>query len=647
MKSIFFAIIFLGAAGIVLQAQNLRADSLKQLLEKTPKDTNYVKLLTEIGSAYIFMKPDTALVYAKRALDMARDLHYTNGIMGTLTGNGELLRMLGDYPGSLKMQFEALDMYRKVKDTSSEAGTLAFIGITYMDFREYTQALQYLLQANLTYQQLPVDPMSIFILSNIGNTYDLLGMPDSALYYQKQAQEKMKGIRHGALSGLIQIGLGNIYKEMGKTDSALQYYHQGLLNASIITENINLSKVQQKIAGIYESQHMYDSAMYYARRAFAQARYTAQKPDIMESGMLLFKLHRELNNADSAFLYEDIVAAMKDSLYGPQKFRQLQLLMLDEQQRQQKIIQDQEHYRNKIKYTALLSSLGVLLVLGFILLINNRHKQKAKNEIEKAYAELKATQAQLIQSEKMASLGELTAGIAHEIQNPLNFVNNFSEVNKELLIEIKVEIDKGDLEEVKLIVDDVISNEEKISHHGKRADSIVKGMLLHSRANTGKKELTDINALVDECLRLSYHGLRAKDKEFNAEIKTDFDESIGKINIVPQDISRVLLNLFNNAFYAVDEKRAKLNGIFEPNVSVCTKKLDGKVEIHVRDNGGGIPQSIVAKIFQPFFTTKPTGQGTGLGLSLSYDITKAHGGEIKVETKEGEGSEFIIQLPNV
>ena len=266
-------------------------------------------------------------------------------------------------------------------------------------------------------------------------------------------------------------------------------------------------------------------------------------------------------------------------------------------------------------------------------------------ELQASLVRLQATQAQLIQSEKMASLGELTAGIAHEIQNPLNFVNNFSEVNKELIVELKKEIDNGDLEEVKAIASDIEENEQKIIHHGKRADSIVKGMLQHSRASTGKIELTDINALVDECIRLSYHGMRAKDKKFTAEIKADLDTTIDKIEIVPQDISRVLLNLFNNAFYEVHEKKAKLNGTFEPIVSVCTKKLDGKVEIHVRDNGNGIPQNIVDKIFQPFFTTKPTGQGTGLGLSLSYDIVKAHGGEIRVESKGGEGSEFVIRIP--
>jgi len=266
--------------------------------------------------------------------------------------------------------------------------------------------------------------------------------------------------------------------------------------------------------------------------------------------------------------------------------------------------------------------------------------------LSKSFNDLTAAQAQLIQSEKMASLGELTAGIAHEIQNPLNFVNNFSDVNKELLIEMNDEIDKGNLSEVRSIAKDVIDNEEKINHHGKRADAIVKNMLQHSRTSSGQKESTDINALTDEYLRLSYHGLRAKDKSFNATMKTDFDSGIGKVNIISQDVGRVILNLINNAFYAVDEKKKKTGNDYEPTVFVSTKKNNGKVEIKVSDNGNGIPQKVLVKIFQPFFTTKPTGQGTGLGLSLSYDIVKAHGGELKVETKEGEGSDFIIELPN-
>jgi signal transduction histidine kinase len=265
-------------------------------------------------------------------------------------------------------------------------------------------------------------------------------------------------------------------------------------------------------------------------------------------------------------------------------------------------------------------------------------------ELSKSLNDLKATQAQLIQSEKMASLGELTAGIAHEIQNPLNFVNNFSEVNKELLVDMKSEIDKGNLDEVKSIANDVIDNQEKINHHGKRADAIVKGMLQHSRTSSGQKELTDVNKLADEYLRLAYHGSKAKDKSFNAKVETDFDNSIGKINIVPQDIGRVILNLINNAFYAVSEKVKQNISGYEPTVILTTKQRGDRIEIKVGDNGNGVPQNVLDKIFQPFFTTKPTGQGTGLGLSLAYDIIKAHGGEIKVETREGEGSEFIIQL---
>jgi len=272
---------------------------------------------------------------------------------------------------------------------------------------------------------------------------------------------------------------------------------------------------------------------------------------------------------------------------------------------------------------------------------------KQKEELEHALTDLRATQTQLIQSEKMASLGELTAGIAHEIQNPLNFINNFSEVNTELIDEMGAELNKGNTEEVKVISEDLKQNLEKIIYHGKRADAIVKGMLQHSRKSTGQKEPVDINELADEYLRLSYHGLRAKEKSFNASFKTDFDKTIGNINVVPQDMGRVLLNLVNNAFYAVAERKDQNpNTGYEPTVTVITRKTGNKINITVKDNGNGIPQTIVDKIFQPFFTTKPTGQGTGLGLSLSYDIvTKGHGGEIKVETKEGEGTSFTITLP--
>ncbi len=274
--------------------------------------------------------------------------------------------------------------------------------------------------------------------------------------------------------------------------------------------------------------------------------------------------------------------------------------------------------------------------------------KEEKKRAEDALSNLKSTQDQLVHAEKMASLGELTAGIAHEIQNPLNFVNNFSEVNTELIEELKDELKSGKLEELIAIIDDIAGNEEKIKHHGKRAEAIVKGMLQHSRTTATEKELTDINELADEFLRLAYHGLRAKDKSFNADFKLELDEALPRINVIPADIGRVLLNLINNAFYAVSEASAKKGSDYKPNVTVSTKKLDGKIEIRVKDNGKGIPEEIKDKIFQPFFTTKPTGEGTGLGLSLSYDIvTKGHGGELIVMSEKEKGSEFIIRLNRI
>lgn len=271
---------------------------------------------------------------------------------------------------------------------------------------------------------------------------------------------------------------------------------------------------------------------------------------------------------------------------------------------------------------------------------------RQKNELQETLKQLQTTQQQLIQSEKLASLGELTAGIAHEIQNPLNFVNNFSEVSMELIDEMAEELAKGDTEEAVAIAQDIKQNLEKIRHHGKRADGIVKGMLQHSRASSNVTEPTDINNLADEYLRLAYHGLRAKDKSFNAELVTDFGEGLPKVNIVPQDVGRVLLNLFNNAFYAVQQRQKQGEEEFKPTVQLSTSQGKGGVVIKVKDNGTGIPDDIKDKILQPFFTTKPTGEGTGLGLSLSYDIiVKAHGGEIEINSKEGEYTEFVIYIP--
>ena len=646
MKKIFLSTVLFTTL-VSANGQNPKiADSLKQLLEKTPADTNRVKLLMQLAQQYFFTRPDTARMISEKALALARELDFLNGIVTSLNTTAEMHRFLGNYPLALKLNFEALKLNRQMKDANGEASSLGFIGFDYVEFREYRQGLEYLLPSSQLNRQIHNQLKETFDLTNIANAYNLLDMPDSGLYYSKLSYDTYTGLKHGPLKSLILTRMGNAYLGLGKKDSALTYYQTALANTIKVNEKVNISKIQLKIAEVYELDQQYDSSIHYARQAFAHGQQSAQKLGLLETSELLSRLFRIAKNTDSAFYYKDIAKAMTDSLYGPEKFKQLQLLMLEEQKRQQEIQQEQERYKNKTKMIALAAAVGVFLIIAFLLFRNNRQKRKTNKVLEKTLSDLRSTQTQLIQSEKMASLGELTAGIAHEIQNPLNFVNNFSEVNRELLMELKEEIDKGNLNEIKALANDVIDNEEKINHHGKRADGIVKSMLQHSRSSSGKKEPTDINALCDEYLRLSYHGLRAKDKSFTAKFETNFDNRIGEINIIPQDIGRVILNLINNAFYTVTEKKALNIEGYEPVVTLNTKRIKDKIEISIKDNGNGIPPEIVDKVFQPFFTTKPTGQGTGLGLSLSYDIiTKGHGGEMKVETKEGEYSEFIIILP--
>ncbi len=431
---------------------------------------------------------------------------------------------------------------------------------------------------------------------------------------------------------------------------------------------LNLYKTLDRDTGaIKYDSYKYYQLMYYLKKkqydlAIPLLAAMRKEPEISENLSTTMEISRSqaeayagLHDYKNAYTFLAEAYQLKDSLeklsgkeevslMEMQKQQELQMAAYNEEKKLQEAEQAKTKFKNRVRLYGLVGGLVILIAVAGLLWRHSRQKQKANLVLETTLTDLKATQTQLIQSEKMASLGELTAGIAHEIQNPLNFVNNFSEVNSELIAEMKDELAKGNIEEAKTIADDIDENEQKIIFHGKRADGIVKGMLQHSRSSNGVKEPININALADEYLRLAYHGLRAKDKSFNATMKTDFDESIGNINIISQDMGRVILNLITNAFYVVDEK--KKSGItgYEPTVSVSTKKSNDKVEIRVKDNGNGVPQKVLDKIFQPFFTTKPAGQGTGLGLSLSYDIVKAHGGELKVETKEGQGSEFIIVL---
>ena len=518
------------------------------------------------------------------------------------------------------------------------------IGNIYLDMKEYSKCIGYYHQSMEFCREVNNNYLYDIEQSNLLNSYLGLNQLDSALYYGHRAEEYERKYNSDIIPWTLS-SLGEVYLQKGNRQLALQYFKEGLEtsyqhNTTKFTSEINLS-----LAKFFKQNSQPDSSVFYAKQALSDALKGNYFTDIIGAGNFLSELYESTDPKEALRYSRMVIAAEADMNNLGKNYALKSITDFDQKERDYEIEAETTAYKNKVKQYALLTGLGVFLLIAFILFRNNRQKQKANKVLERTLANLKSTQSQLIQAEKMASLGELTAGIAHEIQNPLNFVNNFSEVNTELIDEAGEEIGKGNISEAKTILNDIKENEQKINHHGKRADAIVKGMLQHSRSSSGVKEPTDINALADEYLRLSYHGLRSKDKSFNATIKTDFDESIRKINIVPQDIGRVLLNLYNNAFYAVIEKAKQQTDSYEPIISVSTKKVSNIVELTVKDNGNGIPQKVLDKIFQPFFTTKPTGQGTGLGLSLSYDIIKAHGGEIKVESKEGEGTEFIVQLP--
>ena len=662
---VFFAFVFIN--GYAQPKENI--DSLKHELSFETKDTSRVIILYNLCGAYWNYLPDSALKFGQQALDLARQINFPKGEASALVYLGLAHSHVGNSPKGLELLLKALQIAETSNlNAESKAEILYSTGYVFQLANDYKKGLSYMHQALNLFDSLDNNFFKPFVETDMARTFLEMNQLDSAIQYGKLAYQNM--ILFKKEDGYTLNALGLIYTKKRDSKLAIDYFRQSL--AATIKENNYryISEAYFGIAKVYQQINKPDSCVYYAQKTLEEAQKGTFYSTIIDASTLLASLY-EQKDWEKVFQYNKITIAAKDSLYNLGKRDAFNdITNFDKNERQYEIKTAQTAYQNKVRQNALLAGLGVFLLIAFILYRNNRQKRKAnkilaqqKEQVETTLLKLKSTQAQLIQSEKMASLGELTAGIAHEIQNPLNFVNNFSDVNKELLEEMKDEMNKGNLDDANSIANDVIENSEKINHHGKRAGDIVKGMLQHSRTSTGVKEPTDINALADEYLRLAYHarlndavgqGLRAKEKTFNATMKTDFDDSIGKINIIPQDIGRVLLNLYNNAFYAVSERQKAGGKEYEPTVSVTTKKSVNHVIITVSDNGNGIPQKIVDKIFQPFFTTKPTGQGTGLGLSLSYDIVKAHGGEIKVETKEGEahpdnpagqGSEFIIQLP--
>jgi two-component system, NtrC family, sensor kinase len=663
---------------IFSNAQTTSIDSLTQAFKSSSNASHKYQLSRTIYFYYENTNSDSAHYYLEAGLQLARKNNKYLAEANVLISRAYQLIISAQYAASLQDLLKAFSIIEHIKSENNnwilndpekaKLLTLSYAHHTYANLMTPTQNAGqqiYHYKQALHLSELVQDPMRR-ILANLGlgRTYMDLNRIDSALIFEQQAERiSLQSGYTNYLSAILSYS-GLLHLKKGEPELALQHFYRGIEEGIKSGNRGGLAQNYYHLTNYYLIENQKDSALLYAVK-FERLMEILGSVSLstVNKGMAYENLYKayELNNEpDSAYKYLRLALITNSRIFQDKinSLSEFQNLSFQEQMRLQNMERENEAFQNRILVFAMLSGLLVITLVSLILYRNNKQKHKANKILEDTISNLKSAQAQLIQAEKMASLGELTAGIAHEIQNPLNFVNNFSEVSSELVEELREgpfhHLPESAKEEAAEIMGDLKQNLQKIHHHGQRADAIVKNMLQHSRTTAGEKQLTNLNALADEYLRLAYHGLRAKDKSFNCTLDTYFDLKLPQVEVVPQDIGRVLLNLYNNAFYAVQQKAqlvpAGENGeqeqAYVPTVTVSTQQKEGQVEIRVRDNGTGMPESVKSKIFQPFFTTKPTGQGTGLGLSLSYDIIKVHSGEINLTSEPGNGSVFTITLPH-
>jgi signal transduction histidine kinase len=677
-----------------------------EALSKKPnyaKDTVYLNKANELGFLLAETDPDTALPFLDKQIDLCRKADFKKGESDALKIYGNALQNKGDFKGSLSYYQESLTIAESLPGQQLVPGILNNIGLVNYNLGNYAEALSKFYEAimgaensgNLyvkaaalnniasiyyeqekleeaktkyremleIYKKLDNQGRMILAYNNIGDVELKQNRPLEALENLKIGHRSALELESPEFIEMTARTLAGIYAALDSTEIAEQFYKESISIAKEKGYGVPYAHSLIGLAELYFDQDRYAEAFALANDGLVEAQRMGQPMQLRNANELLAKIHEKEGNYPAALEKFKQFKQFSDSINNTQG-RRLATALESEYEFSKKTLElEKSTIRQRwIIFSAGIGLLTFVVILGLV--YQNRNKlNKAynslkeknneienKNEVlENTLTQLKSTQQLLIQSEKMASLGELTAGIAHEIQNPLNFVNNFSELSMDMLEDINQEIDKGDLEEAKLLTAELKGNLSRINNHGKRAGSIVKGMLEHSRKSEGKKELTDLNRLAEECLKISFQVLRTKDKILNAEYYLDLESTLPNVQIVSQDISRVLLNLINNAIFFCtqqgEEFGRKNASEYKPQVKVSTKKSLDRILVLIYDNGPGIPEQNKDKIFQPFFTTKPSGKGTGLGLSLSYDIVKAHGGDLTVETKEGEGTTFIMSLP--
>ncbi len=655
-------------------------------------ETAQAEALLQLGSVYK-LEGDLprALAYFNQALKMPalkQNLRLQGRAFNLIS---QVYTTQGDYSQALQYLLQGLKASEQAGDQKEAAMIVNSFGRIYSLLGDQPQSLAYYFRSLKANEQLGDKNGIVRSLNNIGDTYRVMGNYPRAIHFFQEALTRAPGLNNNLIVGIAKGNLADVYVKQGLYGKALTLGRQALAMAQVIDDLEGVAACSEILARAHLHTGQLDSARLYGLRSLQVARQTGLKVYIRDAGLVLSQVYAKANDYPNAYRYQQLFTTYKDSLASEDTRNRANKLQfqyeIDKKEasiallQKDKTLQAETARRQRLLLFAFVIGLALVGLLAVVLWRSNRNKQQAntlltrqkqeidqqalhlqtlnqelsvqnhqvaaqRDELGTTLTQLRLAQTQLIQQAKLASLGELTAGIAHEILNPLNFVNNFSEVSTELVSELKEQLDQGDIMEAKAMADDLAQNLQKITHHGNRASVIVKGMQAHARTETGEKRLADLNSLADEYLKIAYQALLVKDKDFTVELIRDFEPEVGKVDVVPQDLGRVLLNLYNNAFYAVRQKHRTAPPGYRPTVSINTARVNGHVEIRVSDNGTGMAESVKGKIFQPFFTTKPTGEGTGLGLSLSYDIvTKGHNGSLLVQSRDGQGTDFVIQLP--
>jgi two-component system, NtrC family, sensor kinase len=659
----WFCVVLFCLIGYGGYAQDQRlADSLVKIYRGNGvQGTQKLQLLSDI--AFNEAKDmDLAVQYADELIAEATAAGDYQFLYRGYFQKGNKKRLSGDLSDALDAYFKSVDAANKAKYVEGEASAYAGIADVYGVLKRHDEAMVYYKKAIASVRLLGDSILLASFILNAGEEFRTNKVYDSALQYFADAKKIYEIKNHPVGQAYAYGNMGMVYASLSQIDLAEKNLNIAIRLLERLEVYYPICDFFLSMSDIYVKRQDKVAALAYALRSLELAEHQHLKEQIRDASLNVSELYQSEGNFEKSLSYFKEYVRYRDTIDNLRAIERRAVLQTNFEVSQKQAEVNQLNRQKQLQRFFLYVSLIVLVVIGGLLIVlqrNNRQKQKAytllglekaiteeqRDQTNKALEKLQRTQAHLVQSEKLASLGQLTAGIAHEIQNPLNFVNNFSEVNTELIAELQEANKKGNASAVQAIAEEISRNEDKINHHGKRADSIVKGMLQHSRPGEREKKLTDINGLANEYFRLAYHGQRVKDKSFSSAMQTDFDPQAGEINIIPQEIGRVILNLVNNAFYAVSVKSKEAKADFIPSVTVGTKRESSQLILFVKDNGIGIPPQVKDNIFQPFFTTKGPGIGTGLGLSISYDIVKAHGGEIRVESHEGVGTEFSVLLP--